>query len=142
MGEGAFEHMVVTDAVSSVLSVAQALRALLGCPAAAEKPEAVRRAFPSMMRSILTEIYPCHACSCHEILRVETAQEPGSGGTASGVPHAPATSAVPALLWGEKNLACTHAAPPCLAERPVEAVEKRSIALSSTCPGVSISSVP
>ena len=95
-GEGAFEHMVITDAVSSVLSVAQALRALLGCPAAAaKKPEAVRWAFPSMMRSILAEIYLCHACSCHETLRVETAQEPEAT-------RAPATSAVPALLWGEK----------------------------------------
>jgi hypothetical protein len=26
----------------------------------------------SMMRSMLTEIYLCHACSCQEILRVET----------------------------------------------------------------------
>jgi hypothetical protein len=32
---------------------------------------AVRRAFPSWNRSILTEIYLCHACSCHEILRME-----------------------------------------------------------------------
>jgi hypothetical protein len=24
------------------------------------------------MRSILTEIYLCHACSCHELLRMET----------------------------------------------------------------------
>jgi hypothetical protein len=35
-------------------------------------PWVVRQAFPSMMRSILTEIYLCHACSCQEILRVET----------------------------------------------------------------------
>jgi hypothetical protein len=28
---------------------------------------AVSRAFPSCTRSILTEIYLCHACSCHEI---------------------------------------------------------------------------
>lgn len=25
------------------------------------------RAFPSLMRAVLTEIYTCHACSCHEI---------------------------------------------------------------------------
>jgi hypothetical protein len=32
----------------------------------------VRRAFPSWMRSILTDIYLCRTCSCHEILRMET----------------------------------------------------------------------
>ena len=36
----------------------------------------VRRAFPSWNRSILTEIYLCPACSCHERLRMET---PGQG---------------------------------------------------------------
>jgi hypothetical protein len=43
----------------------------------------VRRArpFPSRNRSILTEIYLCHACSCQEILRTETA------GQALGVPE-------------------------------------------------------
>jgi hypothetical protein len=29
-----------------------------------------------MMRSILTEIYLCHTCSCHEILRLETPGPP------------------------------------------------------------------
>eukprot|EP01047_Picozoa_sp_COSAG01_P016029 COSAG01_NODE_811_length_13417_cov_6.641012_1_plen_611_part_00 len=38
----------------------------------AECRAAVRQAFPSMLQSILTEIYRCHTCSCHEILRVET----------------------------------------------------------------------
>jgi hypothetical protein len=33
----------------------------------------VSRPFPSWNRSILTEIYLCHACSCQEILRTETA---------------------------------------------------------------------
>jgi clusterin-associated protein 1 len=33
----------------------------------------VSRPFPSWNRSILTEIYLCHACSCQEILRAETA---------------------------------------------------------------------
>eukprot|EP01049_Picozoa_sp_SAG25_P000488 SAG25_NODE_17_length_24192_cov_70.399452_18_plen_53_part_00 len=28
----------------------------------------VRQAFPSMMRSILTDIYLCRTCSCQEIL--------------------------------------------------------------------------
>jgi hypothetical protein len=37
----------------------------------------VSRPFPSWSRSILTEISLCHACSCQEILRTETAgQEP------------------------------------------------------------------
>jgi hypothetical protein len=34
---------------------------------------AVSRPFPSWNRFILTEIYLCHACSCQEILRTETA---------------------------------------------------------------------
>jgi hypothetical protein len=33
----------------------------------------VSRPFPSWNRSILTEIYLCHACSCQEIFRTETA---------------------------------------------------------------------
>jgi hypothetical protein len=33
----------------------------------------VSRPFPSWNRSILTEIYLCHACSCQEIVRTETA---------------------------------------------------------------------
>jgi hypothetical protein len=33
----------------------------------------VSRPFSSWNRSILTEIYLCHACSCQEILRTETA---------------------------------------------------------------------
>jgi hypothetical protein len=38
---------------------------------------AVSRPFPSWNRPILTEIYLCHACSCQEILRAETAgQDP------------------------------------------------------------------
>jgi|EP01049_Picozoa_sp_SAG25_P010778 hypothetical protein len=37
------------------------------------KATGVSRPFPSQSRSILTEIYLCHACSCQEILRTETA---------------------------------------------------------------------
>jgi putative flavoprotein involved in K+ transport len=37
------------------------------CTGELEKLPAVSRAFPSCTRSILTEIYLCHACSCHEI---------------------------------------------------------------------------
>jgi hypothetical protein len=40
-------------------------------------PEDVSRPFPSWNRSILTEIYRCHACSCHEILRTDTAGQEG-----------------------------------------------------------------
>jgi hypothetical protein len=36
------------------------------------KADEVCRAFPSWKRSILAEIYLCHACSCHEILRMAT----------------------------------------------------------------------
>jgi hypothetical protein len=36
-------------------------------------PIVVSRPFPSWNRSISTEIYLCHACSCQEILRTETA---------------------------------------------------------------------
>jgi hypothetical protein len=32
------------------------------------------RAFPSCVRSILTEICLCHACSCHEVSRMENAR--------------------------------------------------------------------
>jgi hypothetical protein len=32
----------------------------------------VRQAFPSWMRSILTEMYLCRTCSCHEISRTQT----------------------------------------------------------------------
>eukprot|EP01047_Picozoa_sp_COSAG01_P014532 COSAG01_NODE_710_length_14110_cov_94.506745_1_plen_81_part_00 len=38
-----------------------------------EQLQAVSWPFPSWNRSILTEIYLCHACSCQEILRTETA---------------------------------------------------------------------
>jgi hypothetical protein len=49
-----------------------------------EREGAVSRAFPSWNRSILTEIYPCHARSCHtkcEIskLRVETPGQAAAG---------------------------------------------------------------
>ena len=51
----------------------------------------VSRPFPSWNRSILTEIYLCHAC-CQAILRTETAgqgaQGPGGGGgDGGGVNH-------------------------------------------------------
>jgi hypothetical protein len=42
-------------------------------PLAHLAPASVSRPFPSWNRSILTEVYLCHACSCQEILRTETA---------------------------------------------------------------------
>eukprot|EP01047_Picozoa_sp_COSAG01_P067445 COSAG01_NODE_9527_length_2418_cov_31.584304_3_plen_134_part_00 len=39
----------------------------------------VSRAFPSWSRSISTEIYLCHACSDHEILRVDTPGQVSAG---------------------------------------------------------------
>eukprot|EP01047_Picozoa_sp_COSAG01_P045138 COSAG01_NODE_4135_length_5315_cov_134.343750_5_plen_114_part_00 len=49
----------------------------------------VSRPFPSWNRSILTEIYLCHACSGQEILRTETAGQvsivwAGYGGELAG----------------------------------------------------------
>jgi hypothetical protein len=40
------------------------------------------RAFPSLMRSVLTEIYLCHACSCHKI---EDGNARGRGGGRPGL---------------------------------------------------------
>ena len=48
--------------------------------------EAVSRPFPSWNRSISTEIYLCHACSCQEILRVETAGQGGGAPPLGGRP--------------------------------------------------------
>jgi hypothetical protein len=50
---------------------------------------AVSRPFPSSNRSMLAEIYLCHACSCHEILRAGTAGQaaaPTLGGDAPVLP--------------------------------------------------------
>jgi hypothetical protein len=43
------------------------------------RAKAVSRPFPSWNRSILTEIYLFHACSCQEILRTETAGQGQDG---------------------------------------------------------------
>jgi hypothetical protein len=55
------------------------LAAWLQRPRARPSPAGFRLAYAGRFhpwRSILTEIYLCHACSCHEILRMET---PGQG---------------------------------------------------------------
>jgi hypothetical protein len=57
---------------SSVVQTSWALLALLEA--------GVSRPFPSWNRSILTEIYLCHACSCQEVLRTETAGQCGAAG--------------------------------------------------------------
>eukprot|EP01047_Picozoa_sp_COSAG01_P061256 COSAG01_NODE_7626_length_3122_cov_54.156136_1_plen_429_part_00 len=62
-------------------------------PRGAAPAPKVSRPFPSWNRSILAEIYLCHACSCQEILRTETAWQGGavpteSGSTVTGSPQA------------------------------------------------------
>jgi hypothetical protein len=44
----------------------------------------VSRAFPSLPRFILTEIYLCHACSYHEILRYRHESEDGNAAGRDG----------------------------------------------------------
>jgi tRNA wybutosine-synthesizing protein 1 len=44
----------------------------------------VSRPFPSWNRSILAEIYLCHACSCREVPRTETAGQEIKGVTFCG----------------------------------------------------------
>jgi hypothetical protein len=51
------------------------LRAAWELEGATAPQMAVSAPCPSWNRSILTEIYLCHACSCHEILRMETARQ-------------------------------------------------------------------
>ena len=62
------------DQVAGVLHVEEG-----SSDAAAElrKFSSVSRAFPSCTRSILTEIYLCHACSDHEIEDMETPGQVG-----------------------------------------------------------------
>jgi hypothetical protein len=56
--------------IAQLLADADAIRATVG--ATTLDKVGVSRPFPSWNRSILTEIYLCHACSCQEILRTET----------------------------------------------------------------------
>jgi hypothetical protein len=57
----------------------------------------VHQAFPSMMRSILTEIYLCHACSCQEILRVETPGQVSLSGGAVGLSNVAGGESIAAI---------------------------------------------
>eukprot|EP01047_Picozoa_sp_COSAG01_P012766 COSAG01_NODE_583_length_15194_cov_5.640808_5_plen_365_part_00 len=52
--------------------------------------DGVSRPFPSWNRSIVTKIYLCHACSCQEILRTETAGQGRGAPAATGQPADPA----------------------------------------------------
>jgi hypothetical protein len=68
----------------------------------------VSRPFPSWNRSILTEIYLCHACSCQEILRAETAGQEASQAAPQGwlqvAPLALAADAEQRLdTWGQRQ---------------------------------------
>jgi hypothetical protein len=67
-------------AAAAAAAPARGAPTLVICPTSAMvqwadeiKAFAVSRPFPSWNRSILTVIYLCHACSCQEILRTETA---------------------------------------------------------------------
>jgi hypothetical protein len=73
-------------AAEAALVLALVLRAAHGrCPVRAAW--AVSRPFPSWTRSILTEIYRCHPCSCHtEILRILMMM--GTPGQAAPLPGA------------------------------------------------------
>eukprot|EP01047_Picozoa_sp_COSAG01_P090331 COSAG01_NODE_22207_length_867_cov_0.690104_1_plen_166_part_00 len=74
--------------------------------------KAVRRAlrFHLGTRSILTEIYPCRACSCHEILRT------GTAGQGSGSVVAHNTSAIDATVAAAAKVShlCACIGSPCL----------------------------
>jgi hypothetical protein len=70
----------------------EALYTLARSPTPELSEGAVSRPFSSWNRSILTDIYLCHACSCQEILRTETA---GQGG---GVSADAAASALAFLI--------------------------------------------
>jgi hypothetical protein len=68
---------------------------------------AVSRAFPSAARSILTEIYLCHACSYHEV-------EDGNARTGTTAPTRAACSRARSSTcsagerWGARMHACTQ----------------------------------
>ena len=56
---------------SNMLAVSSASKSTVGAHGMGGIGKTVSRPFPSWNRSILTEIYLCHACSCQEILRME-----------------------------------------------------------------------
>eukprot|EP01047_Picozoa_sp_COSAG01_P013417 COSAG01_NODE_629_length_14689_cov_298.955517_7_plen_370_part_00 len=66
--------------------------------------EGVSRPFPSWNRSILAEIYLCHACSCQEILRTETAGQGGHRPDDWAVPARPAARSVAQNLHHQNPL--------------------------------------
>jgi hypothetical protein len=60
----------------------------------------VSGALRSLARPILTEIYLCHACSCHEIEEMETPPRPGRGRLSLGMRALPRLGALPAAHAG------------------------------------------
>jgi hypothetical protein len=72
----------------------------------------VRRAFPSWMRSIVTEIYLCRACSCHEILRVETPRTAAAAAAAALAARVDGTIARAAQALEAVFGLCEELAPP------------------------------
>eukprot|EP01047_Picozoa_sp_COSAG01_P026345 COSAG01_NODE_1694_length_9467_cov_4.976196_10_plen_339_part_00 len=106
-------HGAVTGAVLD------ALRQLLGrlCLAAqmsgaqigaALAPGIVSRPFPSWNRSILTEIYLCHACSCQEILRAETAGQVRRSSLAEQLEHAKTDGALTCMAYYDSLSTVAH----------------------------------
>jgi hypothetical protein len=72
----------------------------------------VRQAFPSWMRSIVTEIYLCRACSCHEILRVETPRTAAAAAAAALAARVDGTIARAAQALEAVFGLCEELAPP------------------------------
>jgi beta-glucosidase-like glycosyl hydrolase len=72
MKQGMVPESVVTEKATRVVYSLAAVGALDAPPPTGTVQTNVSEAFPSYSRSILTEIYLCHPCSCHEILRMET----------------------------------------------------------------------
>jgi hypothetical protein len=83
VGRRLHERGVLPDPLHALEGDPRELCKLLLMPETVDVPAlaagmAVSRPFPSWDRSISTEIYLCRACSCHEILRVETPGQVGS----------------------------------------------------------------
>jgi hypothetical protein len=80
MKQGMVPESVVTEKATRVVYSLAAVGALDAPPPTGTVQTNVSEAFPSYSRSILTEIYLCHPCSCHEILRREMPRAGHVGG--------------------------------------------------------------
>jgi hypothetical protein len=92
VGRRLHERGVLPDPLHALEGDPRELCKLLLMPETVDVPAlaagmAVSRPFPSWDRSISTEIYLCRACSCHEILRVETARQERRRARARSVHH-------------------------------------------------------